>query len=164
MSQENPAWGAPRIQPELTLLGLEVAERTEAKYMVRDPKPLSQTWRTFMANHVPDLPAIDFFTVPTATFRVLSCLVVLRHDRRRVVHFNVTAHLSACWAAQQIIEAFPYEEAPRYLLRDRDDLFGPYFAKRIGGMGIEGVLIAPQAPWQNPYCERQVDPQDEVGL
>jgi transposase InsO family protein len=156
MSHENPTWGAPRIQSELTLLGYSVAERTVAKYMVRSPKPPSQTWRTFLENHVSDLAAIDFFTVPTATFRVLYCFVVLRHDRRQVVHFNVTAHPGAQWAAQQIVEAFPFDEAPRYLIRDRDGTFGPRFRKRIKGLGIDEVPIAPRAPWQNPYCERLI--------
>jgi transposase InsO family protein len=156
MSHENPTWGAPRIQSELTLLGYSVAERTVAKYMVRSPKPPSQTWRTFLENHVSDLAAIDFFTVPTATFRVLYCFVVLRHDRRQVVHFNVTAHPGAQWAAQQIVEAFPFDEAPRYLIRDRDGTFGPQFRKRIKGLGIDEVPIAPRAPWQNPYCERLI--------
>ena len=118
MSHENPTWGAPRIQSELTLLGYSVAERTVAKYMVRSQKPSSQTWRTFLENHVSDLAAIDFFTVPTATFRVLYCFVVLRHDRRQVVHFNVTEHPGASWTAQQMVEAYPFDEAPRYQIRD----------------------------------------------
>lgn len=124
--------------------------------MVRHRKPPSQNWRTFLANHVPDLVAVDFLVVPTVTFRLLYCLVVMRHDRRRVVHFNVTEHPSARWAAQQIIQAFPYDEAPRYLIRDRDEIFGPYFQTRIGNMGIEEVPIASRSPWQNPYCERLV--------
>ena len=156
MSRENPLWGAPRILSELPLLGYQAAKRTVTKYMVRTRKPPSQTWRTFLANHVPDIAACDFFSVPTVTFRVLYVFIVLRHDRRQVVHFNVTAHPYAQWAAQQIINAFPYEEAPRFLLRDRDGTYGDYFKKRIKDMGIEEVLIAPQAPWQNPYCERMI--------
>ena len=156
MSRENPLWGAPRILSELLLLGYKVAEGTVAKYMVRTRKPPSQTWRTFLANHVPDIAACDFFTVPTVTFRVLYVFIVLRHDRRRVVHFNVTTHPYAEWAAQQIIDAFPYEEAPRFLLRDRDGIYGDYFKKRVKDMGIDEVLIAPRAPWQNPYCERVI--------
>jgi putative transposase len=156
MSRENPLWGAPRILSELLLLGYHVAERTVAKYMARTRKPPSQTWRTFLANHVPDIAACDFFTVPTATFRVLYVFIVLRHDRRRVVQFNVTDHPYAGWAAQQVVDAFPYEEAPRSLLRDRDGIYGEYFKTRVKGMGIEEVLIAPRAPWQNPYCERLV--------
>ena len=146
----------PRIQSELSLLGHVVAERTVAKYMVRIRKPPSQTWRTFLKNHVRELAAIDFFTVPTVTFRVLYVFIVLRHHRREVVHFNVTADPSAEWTAQQIIEAFPYEEAPRYMIRDRDGKYGDYFTKRVEGMEIDEVLIAPHAPWQNPYCERMV--------
>jgi len=156
MSRENPTWGAPRIESELRLLGHDVAEKTVAKYMVRASKPPSQTWRTFLDNHVSDLAAIDFFTVPTATFRVLYVLVVLRHDRRKVVHFNITAHPTALWTAQQITEAFPFDEAPRYLLRDRDGSYGEAFRKRIKNMGIDEVVIAPRSPWQNPYCERLI--------
>jgi hypothetical protein len=116
MSLENPTWGAPRIQSELALLGYTVAESTVAKYMIRSRKPPSQTWRTFLDNHVPDIVACDFFTVPTATFRVLYVFIVLRHDRRQVVHFNVTTNPYAQWTAQQIINAFSYEETPRFLL------------------------------------------------
>jgi len=154
MSRENPTWGAPRIQSELTLLGYVVAERTVAKFMVRTRKPPSQSWKTFLDNHLTELAAIDFFTVPTATFRVLYCFVVLRHDRRQVIHCNVTAHPSARWTAQQIVEAYPFDEAPRYQIRDRDDFYGDKFRKRVKGLGIDEVPIAPQAPWQNPYCER----------
>ncbi len=156
MSKENPTWGAPRIQSELKLLGHDVAESTVAKYMVRHRKPPSQTWRTFLDNHVQDLAGIDFFTVPTATFRVLYCFIVLRHDRRRVVHFNVTANPTAQWTAQQITEAFPFDETPRYMIRDRDGIYGDFFRKRVKNMGIDEVRIAPRAPWQNPYCERVI--------
>jgi transposase InsO family protein len=147
-------WGAPRIVSELALLGHEVAEQTVSKYMVRTRKPPSQTWRTFLDNHVPDIAACDFFTVPTVNFRVLYVFIVLCHDRRQIVHFNVTTNPYAEWTAQQIINAFPYEEAPRFLIRDRDGIYGDYFTKRIESMGIEEVPIAPHAPWQNPYCER----------
>ena len=156
MSRENPTWGAPRILSELLLLGYDVAETTVAKYMVRPRKPPSQTWRTFLVNHVPDIAACDFFTVPTVMFRVLYVFVVLRHDRRQVVHFNVTTNPYAQWTAQQIIGAFPYEEAPRFLIRDRDSIYGDYFTKRVEGMGIEVVPIAPRSPWQNPSCERVI--------
>jgi len=156
MSRENPTWGAPRIVSELALLGHDVAKQTVAKYMVRTRKPPSQTWRTFLDNHVPDIAACDFFTVPTVTFRVLYVFIVLRHDRRQVVHFNVTTNPYAEWTAQQIINAFPYEEAPRFLIRDRDDIYGDYFTKRVEGMGIEEVPIAARSPWQNPYCERVI--------
>ena len=156
MSRENPTWGTPRIRSELKLLGYSVAERTVAKYMVRTGKPPSQTWKTFLKNHLTDLAAIDFFTVPTATFRVLYCFIVLRHDRRRVIHFNVTEHPSAPWTAQQIIEAYPFDEAPRYQIRDRDGIFGDEFKKRVHSLGIDEVPIAPRSPWQNPYCERLI--------
>ena len=156
MSRENPTWGAPRIVSELALLGHEVAQQTVAKYLVRTRKPPSQTWRTFLDNHVPDIAACDFFTIPTVTFRVLYVFLVLRHDRRQVVHFNVTANPYAEWTAQQIIHAFPYEQAPRFLLRDRDGIYGVYFQKRVKSMGIEEVPIAPRCSWQNPYCERVI--------
>ena len=156
MCRENPTWGAPRIQSELRLLGYEVAESTVAKYMSRPRKPPSQSWRTFLENHVKEIAAIDFFTVPTVTFRVHNSFVVLRHERRRVVHFNVTASPTAEWTAQQVIEAFPYDEAPRYLIRDRDSIYGEFFKRRVKGIGIEEVVIAPRAPWQNPYAERLI--------
>jgi putative transposase len=129
---------------------------TVAKYMVRTRKPPSQTWRTFLANHVADIAACDFFTVPTVTFRVFCVLIVLRHDRRRVVHFNVTTNPYAEWTAQQIINAFPYEEVPRFLIRDRDEIYSVDFTERVEGMGIEEVPTAPRSPWQNPYCERVI--------
>ena len=156
MSRENPTWGAPRIVSELALLGHDIVEATVAKYMVRTRKPPSQTWRTFLDNHVTDIAACDFFTVPTVNFRVLYVFIVLRHDRRQIVHFNVTTNPYAEWTAQQIINAFPYEEAPRFLIRDRDDIYGDYFTERIESMGIEEVPIAPHSPWQNPYCERVI--------
>jgi len=154
MSRENLTWGAARIVSELTLLGYDVAEATVAKYMIRPRKPPSQTWRTFLDNHVPDIAACDFFTVPTVTFRVLYVFIVLRHDRRQVVHFNVTSNPHAEWTAQQIVNAFPYDETPRFLLRDRDGIYGDYFKNRVKGVGIDEVLIASRSPWQNPYCER----------
>ena len=156
MSRENPTWGAPRIVSELALLGHDVAEGTVAKYMVRTRKPPSQTWRTFLDNHVADIVACDFFTIPTVTFRVLYVFIVLRHDRRQIVHFNVTTNPSAEWAGQQIINALPYEDVPRFLIRDRDGIYGDYFTERVEGMGIEEVPIAPRSPWQNPYCERLI--------
>jgi putative transposase len=156
MSLENAAWGSPRIQSELALLGYTVDQSTVAKYMFRHRKPPSQTWRTFLANHVPDIAAIDFFVVSTATFRILYCFVVLRHDRRCVVHFNVTAHPTARWTGQQIVNAFPYDEAPRFLIRDRDGIYGHDFRERVKHMDIEEVVTAPRSPWQNPYAERVI--------
>jgi transposase InsO family protein len=156
VSRENPLWGVPRIQSELRLLGFGVAERTMAKYRIRSKKPPSQTWKSFLRNHVGQIAAIDFFTVPTVRFRNLYCFIILLHDRRQVVHFNVTTNPTAEWAAQQIIEAFPDDEAPKYLLRDRDGIYGDYFRSRVAGMGIEEVITAPQSAWQNPYVERVI--------
>jgi transposase InsO family protein len=149
-------WVPPRIQSELALLEHDVAESTVAKYMIRQPKPPSQNWRTFLKNHVGRIAAIDFFTMPTIMFQVFYVFLVLRHDRRRVVHFNVTTSPTARWAAQQIVEAFPFEEAPRFMLRDRDGIYGKDFQDRVEHMGIKEVLIAPRAPWQNPYVERLI--------
>jgi transposase InsO family protein len=156
MSRENPLWGAPRILSELKLLGYALAKSTVEKYMIRGMKPPSQTWKTFLDNHVVDIAAIDFFTVPTATFRMLFCFLVLGHDRRKVMHFNVTEHPTEQWTAQQIVEAFPYDEAPKYLIRDRDTIYGRSLQLRIKDMGIEEVIIARRSPWQNPYVERLI--------
>jgi hypothetical protein len=156
MAAANPVWGAPRIYGELLKLGIEISERTVSRLMPKHrPRP-SQTWRTFLANHVRDLVSIDFFTVPTARLRVLFVLVVLAHHRRRVVHFNVTEHPTAAWTAQQLVDAFPEESAPAYLLRDRDCVYGQPFRHRVEGMGIEEILAAPQSPWQNPFAKRLI--------
>jgi putative transposase len=156
MSRENPLWGVPRIQAELRLLGFDLAESTVAKYRVRGSASPSQTWKTFLANHTKQITAIDFFTVPTLTFRNLYCFIILMHDRRKVGHFNVAAHPTAAWTAQQIIEAFPEDSAPRYLLRDRDQIYGTEFRLRVKGMQIEEVITAPRSPFQNPYAERVI--------
>ena len=124
--------------------------------MPKRRKPPSQSWRAFLANHVHELISIDFFTVPTATFRVLFVLVVLAHHRRRVLHFNVTEHPTALWTGQQIIETFPEDTALRYLLRDRDKIYGEEFRQRIRGLGMEEVLSAPASPWQRAYVERLI--------
>jgi putative transposase len=152
LSRENPLWGVPRIQSELRLLGFEVAERTVAKYRIKNARPPSQTWKTFLANHAKLIVAVDFFTVPTVKFHTLYCFIVLLHDRRNVVHFNVTANPTASWTAQQIIEEFPDDTAPRYLLRDRDQIYGGEFRSRVAGMQIKEVITAPQSPFQNPYA------------
>ena len=154
MSKENPLWGTPRIRSELQLLGYEASKATVDKYRVRHRQPPSQTWRTFLDNHLTDIVAVDFFTVPTATFRILFCFIVLRHHRRMVVHFNVTANPTAQWTAQQVVEAFPHDTAPRYMIRDRDGIYGHQFKNRIKNMGIEEVVIAFRSPWQSPYVER----------
>ena len=156
ISSENPLWGAPRIQSELRLLGLNVTEKTVAKYRVKHAKPPSQTWKTFLANHANQIAAVDFFTIPTINFRVLYCFIVLLHGRRKIVHFNVTTNPTAQWAAQQLIEAFPDDTSPRYLLRDRDSIYGAEFRSRVKGMQIDEVVTAPHSPFQNPYAERVI--------
>lgn len=156
MSVANPLRGAPRIHGELLKLGINLSQATVAKYMARPRKPPSQTWRTFLNNHVRNLVSVDFFTVPTMSFRVLFVFVVLAHHRRRHLHFNVTAHLSAEWATEQIVQAFPWDTAPRYLIRDRDSVYGQDFRQRVQAMGIHEVLTAPRSPWQNAYTERLV--------
>ena len=157
MAHANPLWGAPRIHRELLKLGIKVSERQVSRLMRHRPrKPPSQTWRAFLTNHVGALASIDFFTVPTATFRVLYVFVVLAHDRRRVLHFDVTDHPTAAWAAQQIVEAFPDDSAPKYLVRDRDRIYGTAFRHRLAGMDIEEVVSAPRSPWPNPFFERLI--------
>jgi putative transposase len=156
LAAANPLWGAPRIHGELLKLGINVAERTVSRLLPKRRTPPSQTWRTFLANHVRDLVSIDFFTVPSASMRVLFVLVVLVHDRRRVVHFNVTEHPNAHWTAQQIVEAFPNDTVPSYLLRDRDRVYGEQFRHRVKGMRITEVLTASHCPWQNPFAERLI--------
>ena len=149
-------WGAPRIHGELLKLGIEISQATVSKYMARHQKPPSQSWRTFLSNHTECLAAMDFFTVPTAGFRVLYVFIVLSHDRRQVVHFNVTEHPTAQWTAQQLVEAFPFDSAPRYLLPDRDAIYGEKVQRRIKSLGIQEVVTAPRSPWQNRFCERVI--------
>jgi transposase InsO family protein len=154
----EPVVGSTRIHGELCKLGIEVAPSTVAKYLHRPRKPPSQTWRTFLTNHVEEMASIDFFVVPTATFRVLFVFVVLSHARRRVLHFQVTEHPSQEWTMQQMREAFPWDQSPRYLLRDRDAIYGGDLVAMTKGMGMEEVLSAPRSPWQNPYAERLIGP------
>ena len=156
MSRENPLWGAPRIHGELLKLGIDIGETSVSKYMIRRRKPPSQTWRTFLDNHVKTMVSVDFFTVPTIRFQVLYVFLVLAHDRRRILHFGVTAHPTADWTAQQLREAFPWETAPRSLLRDRDRIFGADFVTQVKAMGIQQVLSAPRSPWQRAYVERVI--------
>ena len=147
MWNANPTWGKPRIQSELAKLAISVSDSTVAKYKPKRRKPPSQTWRTFLGNHVEDIVAIDFFTVPTATFGVLYVLLVMSHDRRKIIHLNVTDSPSSACTAQQLREAFPWDSAPRYLLRDNDSKFLGQFAKCVDSMGIEEVKTAPRSPW-----------------
>jgi putative transposase len=156
MCQENPSWGAPRIHGELLKLGINVGESSVSKYMVRGRKPPSQTWRMFLENHLTQLVSIDFFTVPTLRFQVLCVFLVLAHDRRRILHFNVTAHPTAEWTGQQLREAFLFDQLPRYLLRDRDTIFGDEFRRQVSDMCIQEVLSTPRAPWQRAYVERVI--------
>jgi hypothetical protein len=156
MAAANPLWGASRIHGELGKVGLDVSERTVSRLLRRPRRPPSQTWRTFLANHVPTLVSIDFFAVPTITGRLLFVFVVLLHHRRRIVHVNVTDHPTAAWTAQQMIEAFPNDTAPRWLLRDRDAIYGDVFRRRVAAMGITEVISSPSSPWQNPYAERLI--------
>jgi putative transposase len=156
MSLANPRWGAPRIHGELLKLGFELSESTVAKYMVRRRRSPSQTWRTFLTNHTKDLVSSDFFVVPTVFFRVLFVFVILSHDRRRPVHVAVTEYPTSDWAAHQLLEAFPWDSAPRYLLRDRDGSYGEKFSEAARSLGIREVLTTPQSPWQNAYVERLI--------
>ena len=156
MCRENPSWGAPRIHGELLKLGIDIGESSVRKCMVRGRKPPSQTWRTFLENHAQQLVSIDFFTVSTLRFQVLYVFLVLAHDRRRILHFNVTAHPTAEWTGQQLREAFPFEQLPRYLLRDRDAIFGDDFREQVRDLGIREVLSAPRSPWQRAYVERVI--------
>jgi transposase InsO family protein len=157
MWQANPTWGSRRIQTELAKLGIQVSDSTIRKYRPKNRRsPSTQTWKTFLQNHAQTLIAVDFFAVPTATFRVLYVFLVLAHERRKVLHFNITEAPSALWTAQQMVEAFPYNIPPRYLLRDRDAIYGADFTRRVEGLGLEQKLIAPRCPWQNPPVERVI--------
>jgi transposase InsO family protein len=154
MHQANPTWGAPRIHGELRKLGIAVAESTVSKYLPRRRRPPSQGWRTFLRTHLHELVAIDFAVVPTVLGQVLFVFVVLSLGRRRVLHVNVTAHPTASWTAQQMVEAFPWTPTARYVIRDRDGIYGDRFRRRMTGLGLQEVLTAARSPWQNAYAER----------
>jgi transposase InsO family protein len=156
MSSANPLWGAQRIHGELLKLGIKISQATVGRWMPRRPKVPSPTWRSFVRNHLPDIAAIDMIVVFTATFQLLYALIVLNLDRRRVVHFEVTPNPTQEWLSRQMTEAFAWDTAPRYLLRDGDKSYGPTFRHRIRAMGITEVIIAPRSPWQNPYAERLI--------
>jgi putative transposase len=156
MWSSNPTWGAPRIQAELHKLGIDVSDSTIRRYRPTRPRQPSQNWRAFLENHLGDIVAMDFFVVPTVTFRVLYVLLIMAHDRRRILHVNVTTSPSAAWTARQVLEAFPYDTRPRFLLHDQDKTFAGDVARRVRSMGIEEVLTAPGSPWQNAYCERLI--------
>src|SRR6266478_4989133 len=154
MSVENPLWGAPRIHGELLKLGFEVAQSSVAKYMVKRRMPPSQGWRAFLRNHAPDIAAMDLFVVPTIGFNLLY--VIVRLGRRDRVWINATANPTAEWVARQITEAFPWDEAPHYLIRDRDQIYGSVVARRLRSMGIRDKPTAPASPWQNGIVERLI--------
>ena len=156
MSVDNPLWGAPRIHGELLKLGFEVAQSSVAKYMVKRCEPPSQGWRTFLHNHAPDIAAMDLFVAPTIGFDLLYVLVIIRLERRNLVWINVTPHPTAEWIARQVTEAFPWAEAPRYLIRDRDRVYGAAVTHRLRAMGIRDKPIAPGSPWQNGFAERLI--------
>jgi len=157
MNRANPLWGAPRIHGELLKLGITLAQRTVANYMVsRARRPSPHNWKAFLRNHLGSMVSVDFFSVPTITFNVLYAFIVLSHNRRRVLHFNVVQRPSAGWAAQQLREAFAFTSPPKYLLRDRDGIYGREFQRRAKALGLEEVRIAPRSPWQSPYLERLI--------
>jgi transposase InsO family protein len=156
MSRENPTWGAPRIHGELLMLGIEVSESTVGRYMIRIGRPRSQGWKTFLLNHAAGIASIDLFVVRTISFRLLYGLVILRHSRRRVVRIAVTTNPTAKWIAGQVTEAFPWDEAPPHLIRDRDGAFGPVYVRRIRAMGIRDHPVTARSPWQNGHVERLI--------
>src|SRR6266508_1146677 len=156
MSTENLLWGAPRIHGELLKLGFEVAQSSVAKYMVKRCGPPSQGWHTFLRNHAPDIAAMDLFVVPTIGFNLLYGLVIVRLARRDLVWINVTTHPSADWIARQITEAFPWDKAQHYLIRDRDGIYGAAVTHRLRTMVIRDRPIAPGSPWQNGFAERLI--------
>src|SRR5229473_6273554 len=156
MSTANPLWGAPRIHGELLKFGIEVSQATVAKYMVRRRGTPSPTWRSFLRNQAQGIAAIDMFVVASASFRLLYVMIILVHGRRKIVRFDVTQHPTAAWLSQQVTEAFPWDTAPRYLLRDRDASYGWYFCSRVEAMNITEVVTAPRSPWQNACVERVI--------
>lgn len=156
MWQVNLTWGAPRIRDELAKLGIAVSTATIRKYRPKVSRARGQSWKTFLENHVKEIIAVDFFVVPAVTFRWLYGFIVMAHERRRVLHFAVTDCPSAQWASQQLVNAFAFQTPPRFLLRDRDSIYGAVFAERVSALGLEELKIAPRSPWQNPYVERLI--------
>jgi len=156
MSAANPLWGAPRIHGEMLKLGIDVSRATVGRHMVQRHGPPSPTWRAFLSNQIDGIAAIYMFVVATAAFRLLYVSVILSHARRKILHLNGTRHPTAGWLSRQITEAFPWDTAPRYLLRDRDASYGFDFHKRVAAMGITEIVTAPHSPWQNAYVERVI--------
>ena len=156
MSKDNPLWGAPRIHGELLMLGIKVAQSTVARYMTKRQGPPSQGWKTFLGNHAAGIASLDLFVVRTISFKLLYGLVILRHARRRLVSISVTSNPTAEWIAGQVTDAFPWDEAPRHLIRDRDGAFGSAYTRRIRAMEIRDHPTAPRSPWQNGHVERLI--------
>src|ERR1700731_3706807 len=156
MSVANPLWGAPRIHGELLRLGIDVSQTSVAKYMVRRRVSPSQGWRTFLRNHADGIAAMDLFVVPTISFRLLYGLLIMGHDRRRILWLGTTTHPTAEWIARQLIEACGWKQAPHYLVHDRDRSYGEVFLRRVRAMGIRDRPTSPQSPWQNGYAERLI--------
>ena len=156
MSLANPLWGAPRIHGELLKLGIDIGQTSVAKYMARRRRPPTQGWRTFLRNHADGIAAMDLFVVPTISFRLLYGLLILRHDRRRILWMGVTAHPTAEWISRQLVEACGWEQVPKYILRDRDQVYGAAFRRRVRAMGIRDRPTSSRSPWQNAYAERLI--------
>ena len=156
MSIANPLWGAPRIHGELLKLGIDIGQTSVAKYMARRRGPPSQGWKTFLHNHADGIAAMDLFVVPTISFRLLYGLLIMGHGRRQILWFGVTAHPTAEWIANQLTAACGWEQAPRYLIRDRDRAYGEVFIRRLRSMGIRDRPTSPRSPWQNAYAERLI--------
>jgi hypothetical protein len=154
MNRANPLWGAPRTHGELLKLGIKVSQATTAKYMVRRAGTPSPTWRGFLRNQIDGIAPPSICSLPCPSR--FGCMIIVAHDRRKIVHFDVTQHPTARWLSQQVIEAFPWDTAPDYLLRDRDASYGAIFSKGVASMGISEVVTAPRSPWQNPYVERVI--------
>ncbi len=156
MSLANPLWGAPRIHGELLKLGIEIGQTSVAKYMARRRKPPSQGWKTFLRNHADGIALMDLFVVPTLSFRLLYGLMILKHGRRHMIWLGVTAHPTAEWIARQLTEAYGWEPVPRYIIRDRDSVYGEIFKQRLRAMGIRDRPTSARSPWQNGYAERLI--------
>src|ERR1700726_1366597 len=156
ISLANPLWGAPRIHGELLKLGIDVGQTTVAKYIARGRRPPSQGWKTFLDNHADGIASMDLFVVPTISFRLLYGLLILQHDRRQILWLGVTAHPTAEWISHQLTEAYGWKVAPRYIIRDRDAVYGDVFIRRLRAMSIRDRPTAPRSPWQNGYCERAI--------
>jgi hypothetical protein len=163
MSLANPLWGVPRIHGELLKLGVDIGQTSVAKYMVRRRDPPSQGWRTFLRNHADGIAAMDMFVVPTISFRLLYGLLIMGHGRRHILWFGVTAHLTAEWIANQVTEACGWEQAPRYLLRDRDGAYGEVFIRRLRSIGIRDRPDVAALPVAERIC-RKADRFDPTGM